>query len=77
MDTNRSDRRISRRLPFETTLRVRDWKQTGAMERNEVSVNLSVSGAFSTRACPWPLHKLALSDSERLQEFLLRAMPAE
>jgi len=76
MDTNRSDRRISRRLPFKTTMRVRDWK-TGPMERNEVPVNLSESGAFSTRACPWPLHKLALSDSERLQEFLLRAMPAE
>ncbi len=76
MDTNRSDRRISRRLPFKTTMRVHDWK-TGPMVRNEVSVNLSESGAFSTRACPWPLHKLALSDGERLQESLVRAMPAE
>ena len=51
MDTNRSDRRISRRLPFKTTMRVRDWK-TGPMERNEVSVDLSGTGAFFNTGMP-------------------------
>jgi len=51
MDTNRSDRRISRRLPFKTSMRVRDWK-TGPKERNEVSVNLSETGAFFNTGMP-------------------------
>ncbi len=51
MELHKSDRRISRRLPLKTVLRVRVWK-SGPTERRTESVNVSESGAFFATDVP-------------------------
>ena len=54
MKTPRSDRRVSRRYPHRTPLRVRIWKSSAA-EQDEESLNLSPHGVFFSSSTPFRL----------------------
>lgn len=75
MEVYETDRRNSRRIQFKTALRLRVWK-SGSAERRLESENLSDHGTFFASDSPMAIGtELALSESYRLQEFLLHSIP--